>query len=80
MFSTASVRQRAVLASLATRVRLNDGHRTGMAIVSRRLRRSSSATEPMKRPVIGGSSARRARAGAGSCHGEGRLEALLGCW
>jgi hypothetical protein len=76
MFSTASVRQRAVLASLATRVRLNDGHRT----VSRRLRRSSSATEPMKRPVIGGSSARRARAGAGSCHGEGRLEALFGCW
>jgi len=79
MFPTASVRQRAVLASLATRVRLNDEHRIGMAIVSRRLRRSSSATEPTQRAVSGESSARRVQAGVSSRHGEGRLEALVGC-
>jgi hypothetical protein len=79
MFPTACVRQRAVLASLATRVRLNDEHRIGMAIVSRRLRRSSSATEPTQRAVSGESSARRVQVGVSSRHGEGRLEALFGC-
>ena len=74
-----SVRQRAVLASLATRVRLNDEHRIGMAIVSRRLRRSSSATEPTQRALSGESSARRVQVGVNSRHGEGMLEAFLGC-
>ena len=79
MFATACIRQRAVLASRATRVRLDDKHRIGMAIVSRRLRRSSSATEPTQRAVSGESSARRVQVGVNSRHSEGRLEAFFAC-